>query len=111
MWYYISVIPEIKFGAEKTLTIKAGEHIKLGCTISGRPVPQVTWYKDGKQLDKMLVDITTSIGSSSLFIRDADRSDRGIYSVEAKNSSGTTKEDVLVRVQGSLEMYIFIKEV
>lgn len=48
----------------------------------------------------MLVDITTVIGSSSLFIRDADRNDRGIYTVEAKNSSGTTKVDVLVRVQG-----------
>lgn len=58
----------------------------------------------------MLVDITTSIGSSLLFIRDADRSDRGIYTVEAKNSSGTTKEDVLVRVQGLLENYNFLHE-
>lgn len=48
----------------------------------------------------MLVDITTIVGSTSLFIRDADRNDRGIYTVEAKNSSGTVKEDVLVRVQG-----------
>lgn len=97
-----SVIPEIEFEAEKTLTIKAGENIKLNCSISGRPVPQVTWYKDGKEVDKMLVDITTVIGSSSLFIRDADRNDRGIYTVVAKNSSGTTKVDVLVRVQGMI---------
>uniref|UniRef100_A0AAY5EU11 Titin n=1 Tax=Electrophorus electricus TaxID=8005 RepID=A0AAY5EU11_ELEEL len=89
------VIPEIRFSAEKTLTIKAGENIKLSCNISGRPVPQVTWYKDGKELDKMLVDITTVIGSSSLFIRDADRENRGVYTIEAKNSSGTKKEDVL----------------
>lgn len=97
-----SVIPEVEFKAEKTLTIKAGENIKLNCSIRGRPVPQVTWYKDGKEVDKMLVDITTVIGSSSLFIRDADRNDRGIYTVEAKNSSGTTKVDVLVRVQGMI---------
>lgn len=48
----------------------------------------------------MDIDITISIGTSSLFIRDADRNHRGIYTVEAKNSSGTKKADINVRVQG-----------
>lgn len=97
---FLLVIPEIVFSTEKSLTIKAGENIKIQCSISGRPLPQVAWYKDGKELDKMLVEIITNVGSSSLFLRDADRNDRGVYTVEAKNSSGTMKEDVLVRVQG-----------
>lgn len=71
-------------------------------------MPQVIWYKDGREIDKKLmidIEITTAIGSSSLFIRDANRSHRGVYSVEAKNSSGTKKEDVNVRVQGWLLNY------
>lgn len=83
--------------------MRAGENVKLSCSITGRPVPQVTWYKDGKEIDKrtiMDIDITISIGTSSLFIRDADRNHRGIYTVEAKNSSGTKKADINVRVQG-----------
>lgn len=85
------------------LALRAGENVKLGCSITGRPVPQVMWYKDGKEIDKRImidIEITTGIGASSLFIRDADRNHRGIYTVEAKNSSGTKKADVNVRVQG-----------
>lgn len=48
----------------------------------------------------MDIEITTGIGASSLFVRDANRNHRGIYTVEAKNSSGTKKADVNVRVQG-----------
>lgn len=96
------------------LTLKAGENVKLGCSITGRPVPQVVWYKDGKEIDKrtmMDIEITTGIGTSSLFIRDANRSHRGIYTVEAKNSSGAKRADVNVRVQGlSSDMKHFPKQ-
>lgn len=97
------VAPEIEWSPDQVLTLRAGENVKLGCSITGRPVPQVVWYKDGKEIDKRtMIDIaiTTGIGTSSLFIRDADRNHRGIYTVEAKNNSGTKKADVNVRVQG-----------
>lgn len=97
------VSPEIEWSPDQVLTLKAGENVKLGCSITGRPVPQVIWYKDSKEIDKRTmidIEITTGIGTSSLFIRDADRNHRGIYTVEAKNSSGTKKADVNVRVQG-----------
>ncbi|KAJ8416942.1 hypothetical protein AAFF_G00328200 [Aldrovandia affinis] len=95
-----SVSPSIEFSGEKSVTVKAGENININAVISGRPVPQVTWFKDGKEIDKkMMIDITTAIGSSTVFIGDVNRNHRGVYSVEAKNSSGTKKEDILVRVQ------------
>lgn len=97
------VAPEIEWSPDQVLTLRAGENVKLSCSIIGRPVPQVVWYKDGKEIDKRTmidIEITTGIGTSSLFIRDADRNHRGIYTVEAKNSYGTKKADVNVRVQG-----------
>lgn len=101
--FAFSVAPEIEWSPDQVLTLRAGENVKLACSITGRPVPQVTWYKDGKEIDKRImidIEITTGIGTSSVFIRDADRNHRGIYTVEAKNSSGTKKADVNVRVQG-----------
>lgn len=98
------VAPEIEWSPDQVLTLRAGENVQLGCRITGRPVPQVVWYKDGKEIDKrtmMDIEITTGIGTSSVFIRDADRNHRGVYTVEAKNNSGTKKADVNVRVQGS----------
>lgn len=101
------VAPEIEWSPDQVLTLRAGENVRLSCTITGRPVPQVVWYKDGKEIDKRTmidIEITTGIGTSSLFVRDADRNHRGIYTVEAKNSSGTRKADVNVRVQGKMNI-------
>uniref|UniRef100_A0A8D3DJH0 Ig-like domain-containing protein n=1 Tax=Scophthalmus maximus TaxID=52904 RepID=A0A8D3DJH0_SCOMX len=64
----------IKDQTYQVLTMRAGENVKLSCSITGRPVPQVTWYKDGKEIDKrtiMDIDITISIGTSSLAINEA----------------------------------------
>lgn len=97
------VAPEIEWSPDQVLSLKAGENVRLNCNITGRPVPQVVWYKDCKEIDKRTIidiEITTGIGTSSLFIRDADRNHRGIYTVEAKNSSGARKADVNVRVHG-----------
>lgn len=98
-----SVSPEIEWSKDQLLTLKAGENVKLNCSITGRPVPQIVWYKDGKEIDKRTmydIEITTGIGTSSVFVRDADRSHRGIYTIEAKNNSGTKRAEVNVRVQG-----------
>lgn len=98
----ILVSPNIEFGQEyfEGVSIKAGENIRLKVTIKGRPTPKVTWYRDNIELTKKMVDITTISGSSVLFIRDADRSHRGLYTVEAINPSGSKKESVKVEVFG-----------
>lgn len=100
--FYLSVAPNIEFGQEyfEGVSIKAGENIRLKVTITGRPTPKVTWFRDNIELTKKMVDITTISGSSTLFIRDADRSHRGLYTVEATNPSGNKKESMNVEVFG-----------
>lgn len=103
-----TVAPSIEFGPEhfEGLTVKAGESIRVKALIKGRPVPQVVWFKDGKEIEKKLgVEINTAIGLSSIFVRDATRDHRGVYTVEAKNSSGTKKADMTIRVQGKMKMH------
>lgn len=74
--------------------------MRLKVTITGRPVPKVIWYRDSVEITKKMMDITTVAGSSTLFVRDADRTHRGLYTVEATNGSGIKKENILVQVQG-----------
>lgn len=99
---HFTAAPNIEFGQEyfEGVAIKAGENIKLKVTITGRPTPKVTWFRNDIELTKKMVDITTTAGMSTLFIRDADRSHRGVYTIEAKNHSGTKKEQIKVEVFG-----------
>lgn len=98
----VTAVPNIEFGQEyfEGVAIKAGQNIKLKVTITGRPTPKIKWFRDDVELTKKMVDITTSSGSSTLFIRDADRSHSGVYTVEAKNHCGTKKEQIKVEVFG-----------
>lgn len=84
------------------MTVKAGDNIRLKATITGRPAPRIVWYRDSVEVTKKMMDIINVAGSSTLFVRDADRTHRGLYSVEATNGSGTKKQDILVQVQGTL---------
>lgn len=99
--------PNIEFGPEyfEGLTVKAGDNIRLKVTITGRPVPKVVWFRDGVQITKKMMDIINVAGSSTVFVRDADRTHRGLYTVEATNGSGTKMENILVQVQG---MHLFV---
>uniref|UniRef100_A0A670HZ63 Titin n=1 Tax=Podarcis muralis TaxID=64176 RepID=A0A670HZ63_PODMU len=102
--FYSLVAPNIEFGAEhfEGLTVKAGESIRFKVFITGRPVPQVMWYKDGAEIDKRLnMEINNAIGYSTLFVRDASREHRGVYRIEAKNASGTRQADITIRVHGN----------
>lgn len=90
--------------------MKAGDNIRLKVTITGRPVPKVVWYRDGIEITTKMMDIVNVAGSSTVFVRDADRTHRGLYTVEATNGSGSKKERILVQVQGTkFFLFLFFK--
>lgn len=96
----------VEFGPEyfDGIVIKSGESLRIKASVQGRPVPRVTWFKNGVEIEKkMNMEITDVLGSTSLFVRDATRDHSGLYTVEAKNASGSTKADIKVKVQGTLK--------
>ena len=106
-----TVAPTVEFGPEyfDGITIKSGESLRIKALVQGRPVPRVTWFKDGVEIEKkMNMEITDVLGSTSLFVRDATRDHRGVYRVEAKNASGSTKAELTVRVQGNLLKHVLV---
>lgn len=78
-----------------------GYSLKLDVKVSGEPIPELKWFKDGQAISpnqKGLSIITRPNGSSSLIIYKSDTSDSGHYSVEAFNSFGKNKTEGEVKV-------------
>lgn len=83
-----TIILEDKF--RQLVVIKAGEIIKIDAEITGRPLPVVSWSKDGKEIDaKARCEITSTNFASTLIVRDAIRRDSGQYVLTLHNVAGT----------------------
>ena len=68
----------------------------------GTEEPDVTWYKDGKQLENtgFLKPHENGTYLVELEINSAQYSDRGLYTCIAQNQFGTSSANVTLAVQG-----------
>ncbi|MED6257223.1 hypothetical protein ATANTOWER_015386 [Ataeniobius toweri] len=77
-------------------------NVKFTCVVTGHPVPQVTWYKDDKQLDRYCglpkYEIFHNGQNNSLHIYNCTVDDAAIYQASAINSKG------IVSCSGVLEV-------
>lgn len=72
------------------VVIKAGEIIRIDAEITGRPLPVVSWSKDGKEIEaKARCEITSTNFTTTLIVRDAIRRDSGQYILTLHNVAGT----------------------
>lgn len=72
------------------VVIKAGEIIRIDAEITGRPLPVVSWSKDGKEIQaKARCEITSTNFATTLIVRDAIRRDSGQYVLTLHNVAGT----------------------
>ncbi|XP_013883158.1 alpha-protein kinase 3 [Austrofundulus limnaeus] len=90
---------------EETLKSKAVSEdstVKFTCVVTGHPTPQITWYKDDKQLDRYCglpkYEIFRNGQSHSLHIYNCTVEDAAIYQASAINSKG------IVSCSGVLEV-------
>ncbi|KAM8876050.1 alpha-protein kinase 3-like isoform 1-T2 [Synchiropus picturatus] len=90
---------------EKTLrsrAVCANCNVKFSCTVTGHPVPQVTWYKDDMQLDRYCglpkYEIFRNGQNHSLHIYNCTLDDAAIYQASASNTKG------IVSCSGVLEV-------
>lgn len=76
-----------------TTTVSQGEVVKLECKATGKPAPEIRWFKEDKEIKKSAhVEISsTSDGTQILLIKNADVADAGKYKCEAKNKAGASK--------------------
>uniref|UniRef100_A0A0K0D5C9 Immunoglobulin I-set domain protein n=1 Tax=Angiostrongylus cantonensis TaxID=6313 RepID=A0A0K0D5C9_ANGCA len=86
---HVLVIPVIEDG-ERVIQVKENSTLIIDCVAGGIPSPQITWKKDGVQLDGIL--------GSRLTVPRAMISDVGRYTCTAGNEAGHVSADFAVDV-------------
>lgn len=85
----------------KTAVIaQAGETFVIDADYFGKPLPQVTWLKDGREIAKMTprMEIRNTLTHTTITVRDCIRVDGGHFVLSLSNCGGTTSIPVHVRV-------------
>ena len=91
-----------------------GEPTKLICTLTGKPIPQITWYCDQREIRPSRdfhPHYEASTGVASLEIAEVFPDDEGIYRCRATNKHGTAECEASLTV-GKLQLknYICVAE-
>ncbi|XP_047419681.1 myosin light chain kinase, smooth muscle isoform X2 [Sciurus carolinensis] len=88
----------------RNLCIREGATAKFDGKVRGYPEPQVTWHRNGKPITnggRFLLDCGVR-GTFSLVILAVHAEDKGKYTCEVSNGSGTRQVTVELTVEGSL---------
>ncbi|NP_001368673.1 Titin homolog [Caenorhabditis elegans] len=77
-----------------------GNEMVLECCVTGKPIPTITWYKDGLKLiiENRMLQYTDRKGVSRLNIMNVVMNDDGEYTCEAVNSLGKDFTHCTVKV-------------
>lgn len=90
LFYFLTVgeAPNLKEEMKDTTT-KLGESGTLTCQIIGRPLPEIKWYRYGKELTQSRKYKMSSDGRShSLTVVTDEQDDEGLYTCRAINEAG-----------------------
>jgi len=90
--------PTIEDGGQETeVTTTVGSRVLLRCDVIGQPRPEVTWLKDGAEVDSGRVERR----SGALQLTAVTVNDSGLYECVASNEAGTARREVVLYVQGT----------
>ena len=93
----IEIPPQVKLDKKYSsqIVLKAGQMTIFEVPFSGWPTPTVTWSFNGQPLvtDKRIQEETIS-GISCIHVKNSQRVDTGIYSVEIVNDLGTVSAEI-----------------
>lgn len=79
----------------QSLQVFVREPFNLTCITSGRPLPVVSWFKDGVPL---VNNSRIIVGANTVSISDSIVNDTGIYTCTGTNAAGTTSHSANVIV-------------
>lgn len=92
------IAPHLRSGEiSYTLIIDVLSSIDLKCDVVGTPEPRITWFKDGKPIEK---DKDSSNSTTSITIQSATPTHSGRYECIAENKEGCIKITRNVTVRG-----------
>ncbi|XP_012558399.1 cell adhesion molecule DSCAML1 isoform X1 [Hydra vulgaris] len=82
-----------------------GSLLELHCSVSGQPLPTISWFLDNEKLDEKLANITTRVDKASkvvsfLTVYNSKSKDSGLWSCIAENKVGYVKAFSTISVKG-----------
>uniref|UniRef100_A0A3Q3GF77 Ig-like domain-containing protein n=1 Tax=Labrus bergylta TaxID=56723 RepID=A0A3Q3GF77_9LABR len=88
------------------VTTKLGESGTLTCGIIGRPLPEIKWYRYGKELIQSRKYKMSSDGRNhSLSILSDEQEDEGLYTCRAINEAGEVETSGKLRLQAAPQLH------
>lgn len=88
------------------VTTKLGESGTLTCGIVGRPLPEIKWYRYGKELIQSRKYKVSSDGRNhSLSILTDEQEDEGVYTCRAVNDAGEIETSGKLRLQAAPQFH------
>ena len=104
------VLPDVQLDASvrDRIVVHAGGVIRIIAYVSGKPPPTVTWSMNERALPQEATIESTAI-SSSMVIKNCQRSHQGVYSLLAKNAGGGRKKTIIVDVLGKSFQFVHAK--
>lgn len=88
-----------------TLERNMGSSVILRCPVRGHPIPEISWFKDGIQVEDPMTrdpDTEIKIGKCTVTLQNLQPSDSGNYMCIATNELGT--------VNGTFHLHVIKKE-
>ncbi|XP_023269591.1 myosin-binding protein C, fast-type isoform X3 [Seriola lalandi dorsalis] len=87
-------------GSKNTITVVAGNKLRLDVEITGEPAPTVCWMKGDQVLSEAegRVRVETRKTLSSFVIEGAEKEDEGHYSITVTNPAGEDKAELFVKI-------------
>uniref|UniRef100_A0A672G4L7 Titin n=1 Tax=Salarias fasciatus TaxID=181472 RepID=A0A672G4L7_SALFA len=85
----------------KTINVvQAGETFVIEADYFGKPLPQIMWLKDGREIDKTAarIELKNTISHTTLTVRDSTRVDGGHFVLVLSNTGGTTSVPINMKV-------------
>lgn len=96
---------ELGVGMKSLLIVKAGTNVCLEANVFGKPMPTITWKKEGESLKPTEgVKITTKRNLSTVELFSVNRKQTGDYTITAENASGSKSATIKLKVLGKLTM-------
>lgn len=88
-----------------TFDVNTGKDVTLDLKVSGKPEPEVEWFKDDKPLKKnKRINIIVKDDERTLHIRGGKPEDSGVYKCVAKNPVGTVTRTYEVNIKGKVHL-------
>uniref|UniRef100_A0A915JT26 Uncharacterized protein n=1 Tax=Romanomermis culicivorax TaxID=13658 RepID=A0A915JT26_ROMCU len=103
--------PSFEQSLIEKVTVKEKDEVKLAVKVDGRPMPEVKWYKNGKELfDGKRVRIEHYGNTSVLTITEMRGDDEGEYLVTASNKKGSVAIPKIKVPESYKDLLLFDKD-